>query len=194
VIGTSDLYESKAQKEFQMQIYEELMKDHRKVMDLFNQLISQADATAEVRNGLIDQIRDELIPHSRAEEAVFYNSLREIPEVKGLVMHGYAEHMEAETLLRTLQVTGKVDAGWRTVAEKLRDALAHHIEEEETEIFDAAKQVLAAEEAEMIGKAFVEMKPEIREQGLMGTTVDMVANLMPQRFVNSLRNFVSSKH
>ncbi len=178
-----------------MQIYDELTKDHRKVMELLNKLLSHADSSAETRNALITEIRDELIPHSRAEEAVFYNSLREIPEVKSMVMHGYTEHMEAETLLRTLQVTGKVDAGWRTTAEKLRDALAHHIEEEETEIFAAAKQVLAKEEAEMIGQAFVEMKPQIKEQGFMGTTIDMIANLLPQRFSGAFKNFaVTSKH
>lgn len=178
-----------------MNIYDELTKDHRAVIGLLDKLIAQADASAETRNGLIEQIRDELVPHSRAEEAVFYNSLREIPEIKSMVMHGYAEHMEAETLLRTLQVTGKVDAGWRTTAQKLRDALEHHIQEEEGEIFTAAKQVLAKEEADLIGQAFVEMKPQIKEQGLMGTTVDMIANMLPQRFAGAFKNFaVSTKH
>lgn len=176
-----------------MQIYDELKNDHLKVLSLLDRLIASADATAEARNELIEKIRDEIVPHSRAEEAVFYNSLRDIDEVKSMVAHGFAEHMEAETYLRALQITGKVGAGWTTTARKLRDALAHHIEEEEGEIFAAAKKVISDEEAEMIGKAFVQMKPQVREEGLMGTTVDMIVNMMPPRFVTSFRNLVS-KH
>lgn len=176
-----------------MSIYEELKKDHRVVLDLMDRLIASGDADAEQRNALIGQIRDELIPHSRAEEAVFYNVLREIGEGTSLVGHGYVEHMEAETLLRTLQITGKIDAGWTVTAKKLRDALAHHIQEEETEIFDAAKKVLDQTEADQIGKAFVAMKPEIKEQGLMGTSMDLIVNMMPTRFSSALKN-LAAKH
>lgn len=172
-----------------MTIYEELKKDHRAVLALFDRLIASGDDTADVRNGLIEQIRDELVPHSRAEEAVFYNVLREIGEGEAKVGHGYVEHLEAETMLRALQVAGKIDAGWRVTATKLRAALAHHIQEEETEIFAAAQKVLDTKEAEMIGKAFVAMKPAIKEQGLLGTSMDLIVNLMPTRFSSALKQF-----
>ena len=174
-----------------MLIYDALKKDHVKVLELCDRLIGSADADDATRSTLIQQIRDELVPHARAEEAVFYNSLRSIDETKGLVMHGYQEHMMAETLLRSLQATDKVGIDWQQGARKLREALAHHIEEEEGEIFTAAQQVLANEEAEMMGKAFEQMKPEVREDGFMQNTLDMIANVMPQRFVAPLRSFVN---
>ncbi len=170
-----------------MVIYEELKKDHREVLALCDRLIQSADASSEQRNGLIAQIRDALIPHSRAEEALFYNAIRQEAADKAEIAHAYTEHMMAETLLRSLQVQGVVDVAWRTTATKLRDALAHHIQEEETEMFAEAQKVLSTQEAEQIGAAFVQLKPHIEEQGFMGTSMDLIANLLPTRFAATFR-------
>jgi hemerythrin-like domain-containing protein len=127
-----------------MLIYDVLKKDHDKLKPLLAELVQmgESEADAEDREKLITQIRDELIPHSRAEEAVFYNSLRSIDASKDVVMHAYGEHVEAEGLLRTLQAMEMINADWTAIARRLKDALEHHIKEEETTVFDAARQVL----------------------------------------------------
>lgn len=172
-----------------MKIYEALVNDHRKVQDLLDQLVNLTEGDGEVRHELIQGIRDELIPHSRAEEAVFYNSIRAINTAKDLVWHGYEEHMAAEGLLRTLQAADKIDAEWRKIAQKLRQALNHHIQEEEERIIPIAQQLFTDEEAETMAEAFEEMKPQVREEGFMQTTLDMIANIMPPRLAASLRTF-----
>lgn len=171
-------------------IYDALKKDHRKVEGLLERLVHSADADDATRTSLIEQIRDELIPHARAEEAVFYNSLSTIPEAKGLIRHGYAEHMEAETLLRTLQGLNSVNAEWTTVAKKLRDGILHHIEEEEGEIFTAAQQLLVEEEVVLMAEAFEELKVKIGDGGMITSTLELIANMMPERFATPLRNFI----
>src|SRR5690606_24934118 len=114
--------------------------DHDTVKALLDRLVTLPDETAkEEREQLIDEIRDELIPHSRAEEAVFYNTLRTFEELRSKMRHAMGEHLNAETLLRTLQVKDKFDADWKKTAESLKDALEHHIEEEEGEIFAMAR-------------------------------------------------------
>lgn len=172
-----------------MEIYEALVKDHRKVQDLLNQLVNLQSGDEEVRHDLVAKIRDELIPHSRAEEAVFYNSIRAINTAKDMVWHGYEEHMMAESLLRTLQGADKIDAGWRQTAQKLKAALDHHIQEEENEIIPVAQGLFTAEEAQAMCDAFEKMKPEIKEEGFMQTTLDMIANIMPTRLAAPLRTF-----
>lgn len=169
-----------------MSIYNSLTKDHDQIKMLLNELIA-TNPGEEVRDGLIDEIRDELVPHSRAEEAVFYNSLRALDEAKDIIMHAYKEHMEAETLLRSLQVQGKIDMGWKETARKLREALLHHIQEEEGRIFNVAQQLFTDEEAEMMANAFEKLKPEIEDEGFMQTSLELIVNLMPQRFAPSLR-------
>lgn len=172
-----------------MDIYEALKKDHQSVRALLSQLLQSDDDNKERREALVERIRDELIPHARAEEAVLYNSLREIESAKSLAAEGYTEHAAAEALLRTLQGAVKINMGWREVAVRLNNALEHHIREEETEYFDACKNLFIEEEAQMMGEAFEKMKAEIGDGNMIDSTIDMIANLMPQRLAQSLRDF-----
>lgn len=165
-----------------MLIYDALTKDHDKVKILLNDLVHLTEEDKDDRHKLIEQIRDELVPHSRAEEAVFYNTLRSIDSAKDVIMHAYQEHLEAETYLRMLQVRDKIDAEWKATAEKLRDSVTHHIEDEEGKIFTVARQLFTNDEAQMMAEAFNKLKPEIQTEGIMKTTLELVANLMPPRF------------
>lgn len=167
-------------------IYDTLRQDHVTVKGLLSELVAMKQDSPR-RGELVQKIADELIPHARAEEAVFYNSLRSVPVVNGEAWHGYKEHMMAETLLRTLQVAEKLDAGFLTVATKLKDSLEHHIEEEETELFNLAQGVVTPEEAVQMEQAFSSFKEKMKDKSALGTTVEMIANMMPKRFSDSFK-------
>jgi hemerythrin-like domain-containing protein len=171
-----------------MEIYEVLKSDHDELKGLLKDLLALKDDD-DYRFVLIEEIRNALVPHSRAEESVFYNTLRAVNADKKLVFHGYQEHLEAETLLRTLQVMDKLNMGWRSVAQKLLDGVSHHIQEEETEIFNEARNAFTSEEAVAMAEAFNELKPKVREEGIIGTTADMIVNMLPPRLADSIRNF-----
>lgn len=171
-----------------MNIYEALKKDHEEVLDLVDELIALRDDD-DYREILVKQISEALIPHSRAEESVFYNTLRAVDAPMKEVFHGFKEHMEAEAILRTLQAKDKLHMEWKSLARKLKEALSHHINEEESEIFSIAKEAFTAEEADVMGEAFLELKPKIKEQTSLGTTADMVINLMPPRLASKIRDF-----
>ena len=172
-----------------MLIYDALKKDHREVLALMDKLIEVRDDDTAARDTLVGQVRDALIPHSRAEEAVFYNSIRAVNTAQDLVWHGYAEHMEAEALLRTLQTADAINAEWRTIARKLKTGLEHHIKEEEEKIIPVAEHLFTKHEAEAMTVAFEEMKPEVKEGGMIQSTLDLIANLLPARLAAPLRTF-----
>jgi len=172
-----------------MKIYEALVNDHNKVKDLLGRLVALNAGDEEERTTLIEEIRDELVPHARAEEAVFYNSIRAINTAQDLVWHGYEEHMEAEALLRTLQAADKIDADSRKLAQKLKTTVEHHIREEEERIIPVAQQLFTDQEAEVMAEAFEEMKPDVKEGNIMQNTLDMIANMMPPRLAAPLRSF-----
>lgn len=172
-----------------MLIYDALKTDHEKIKQLLNELVVLTEADEERRHDLIFQIHDELVPHARAEESIFYNSLRAIDSAKDIALHGFEEHMEAEALLRTLEAKDKIDADWKETAQKLKTAIENHISEEEGRMFNLAQQLFTQEEAQMMAQAFEQLKPEVREEGFLRHTLDIVANLMPPRFAASLRTF-----
>lgn len=176
-----------------MQIYDILKQDHEEVKALLNDLIALKDDD-EYRFVLVAEIKSALIPHSRAEEASFYNTLRAVDADKSIVAHGFQEHMEAEGLLRLLEAKDKVNFDWKATAKKLNEALNHHIQEEETKIFTEARKMFSDEEAETIGKTFTSLKPKYVNDGAFKSAADFVINMLPPRLANSIRGFDSTKH
>lgn len=173
------------------EIYQVLINDHRVVQRLLDELVGLKEDD-DYRFVLVEEIRNELIPHARAEESVFYNTLRAVQADKGTIFHAYKEHLEAESILRTLQVMDRFDKSWKTLALKLKEALNHHIEEEESNVFDVARNAFTSEEAVAMGEAFEKLKPEFRDDGIMKNTFNMMINMMPPRIADKIRNFGSN--
>lgn len=169
-----------------MEIYEALKRDHEEIRLLLDELVDLRDDD-EYRYVLINEIRNHLIPHSRAEESIFYNSLRAVNADKKVVFHGFQEHLEAESLLRTLQLMDKLNMGWKAIAKKLRDSILHHVQDEESEVFTEARQAFTKEEAMAMCEAFEQLKPKIEQEGFVKNTLDMVINMMPPRLSDKLR-------
>lgn len=170
-----------------MDIYKNLKKDHDDVKSLLTELLSLREDD-DYRFILIQTIATELIAHARAEEAIFYNTLRAMDADNGLVMHSYKEHMETEGLLRLLQTQDKINLDWKDTAKKLQKELEHHIQEEETKIFSTAQNVLSDLEAEQIGNGFVKLKEEYKAKGAVMNTAEMLLNLLPPRFASKVHN------
>ena len=177
-----------------MNIYDALSKDHRLFETQLEQLVAQSKAGDDQWKTTLDELRRGLIAHAHAEEAVFYNALRETDTAKGLVAHSYSEHAMAEGEIRTLGAAKLVDANWTSLMEKLSKDLRHHIQEEESRVFSAGRQVFSEEEAQHIGAAFERMKVETAKGGdsVLASTVDLVANLLPPRLTESFRKSVKS--
>jgi hemerythrin superfamily protein len=174
-----------------MDIYQTLTNDHDRLKPLLDQLVAASEVNDNTKD-ILNQIRDLLVPHSRAEEAVFYNSLRGLDLTKELVMDGYREHLEAETLLRSLRGLEKINIEWTAAAKKLRDILNHHIADEEDRIFPQSKQVLLDEEVRQMAVAFDQLKQKATEQGDLKNSLDLIANMMPNRFSQRMREMDTS--
>jgi hemerythrin superfamily protein len=170
-------------------IYDALSKDHRQFEQLLDRLLAASKNGSDEWKGILDELRRGVIAHAHAEEAVFYNALREHPEGKGLVMHSYNEHAMAEGEIRALGAAKLIDAKWTSMVEKLRKDLLHHIQEEESRLFEAARKVFSDEEAQQIGAAFERMKLETAKDGdsMIASTIDLIANLLPPRLTNAFR-------
>ncbi|MFA7614161.1 MAG: hemerythrin domain-containing protein [Candidatus Caldatribacteriota bacterium] len=172
-------------------IYQCLTNDHEELKSMLEELVMLEEGD-DYREVLIENISTLLLSHARAEESVFYNSIRAVSDNEE-VMHGYKEHMEAEGILRKLQLKEVTGTDWTTAARDLQTALLHHISDEETTIFDEARKVFSEEEARQMGEAFLELQEKVRDQGAIKNSFDMIVNLMPPRFVEKLRNLRSDK-
>ena len=172
-----------------MDIYTALSNDHREFETLLDQLLASSKRDDDGWKDALDTLRRGLIAHAHAEEAVFYNALRELGEAKAVIAHSYGEHAVAEGEVRALGAAKALDANWTSMMEKLSKDLRHHIQEEESRVFDAARQALSDEDAQQIGAAFERMKTVTAKDGdsMVASSIDLIANLLPPRLTKSFR-------
>lgn len=139
-----------------------LRADHREVAALheaYQKLVAeQADAGA--RGALAGQICQALTAHAIAEEEVLYRALRAVLDEQDLLDEADIEHASAKRLIGEIEAlhpgADKYDA--RVVV--LCEYIAHHVKEEEREIFPKARN---AKELDLkaLGEAFAQRKAEL---------------------------------
>jgi hemerythrin-like domain-containing protein len=115
--------------------------------------------------------------------------MRDMDAAGAVVAHSYQEHLESETLFRTIQASDAMNVDWVSGARKLKQALQHHIHEEEGKVFSAAKKLFTNDEAVVMAEVFNKMKPEIKKQSMLGQSIDMMVNMMPGRLRDSFAKF-----
>lgn len=131
-----------------------LKKDHAKV----KQLITRLQSAEENKMALVSLIEQEIKIHSQCEEKIFY------PEVKKfdskIITESLKEHNEVDSILAELmEMTGEEDRFDSKVIQ-LEEALQHHIEEEEGEMFPKAEEKLK-DQLEELGAEIQYYKEEL---------------------------------
>jgi hemerythrin superfamily protein len=132
-----------------MDIYSLMKKDHDEVAGLFRRL-KAAEGFTETAEQLSAQLREALELHAYAEERVFYPTLQQAEGTQELVEEALDDHALVQTLLDELAMSRMDSEAWHEKLEALEEHVEDHIEEEESDIFDVARQLFtAAQEAEL---------------------------------------------
>jgi hemerythrin superfamily protein len=133
-----------------MNALEVLKQDHQKVKILFQDMRQTTDQTK--RKDLFDKIDTELEIHSHIEKTVFYPAIEDHEELKDMVAEAVEEHQEAATLLKELEELGAESHDFGSKLQELIDAVGHHVEEEEGEMFPKVREVFDEDELEQLGQ------------------------------------------
>ncbi|MGQ3888861.1 hemerythrin domain-containing protein [Legionella sp. CNM-1927-20] len=141
-----------------------MKKDHRVAKDLINKILNLGSNATEERDELFNQLKKEIIIHSKAEEKVFYKPLKKEEATKEEIPHAKEEHEEVEQMLERLSDKSLNGAAWAKLFQKMADSLMHHIEEEENEIFKDAKKELSSDEAQQMELAMQKEKRSVEKK------------------------------
>lgn len=144
-----------------MSIYDELKNDHDKVKALLTEIAGLSPGATKTKLKAFETLKEMMTAHSRAEERTFYTSLKSSEESKDDALEGYEEHHVVDVLLREMARLDPGDDRWAAKFSVLKENIEHHAQEEEGEIFDKARDVLSAEEAEEIGRKFVAARDKL---------------------------------
>jgi hemerythrin-like domain-containing protein len=138
-----------------------LETDHRRFEDLLKQGEDTTQRAVRERSELLDMLTAELKVHELIEENVLYPALKPHAEARDIVLEGFEEHHVADVLVTELHQLTADHERWGAKFKVLQESLEHHIEEEESKMFPAARQVLTREELQELGERMRAMRKEV---------------------------------
>ena len=133
-----------------MDALEVLKQDHQKVKGLFQEMRKATDQSG--RTELFDKIGTDLEIHAHIEETIFYPAVERHEELKDMVAEALEEHQEAKDLLDELEQLGSESPDFGSKMQELMEAVEHHVEEEEGELFPKIREVFPEDELERLGQ------------------------------------------
>ncbi|MGZ8318179.1 MAG: hemerythrin domain-containing protein [Telluria sp.] len=153
-----------------------LKADHEKVMRLFREFddLKGIEDEDERKGELVDEICYELTVHTMIEDEIFYPVLRSAIDDDDMMDEAEVEHAGARELISQLEVMYPGDDHYDATVTVLGEEIAHHIEKEETDMFDAARS--AGLDLDDLGAQLATRKEELDEDlPAPATAIDAVA-------------------
>ena len=147
-----------------MNAFQLLKEDHQKVSGLFQQLEPTTERAEKTRTELFAKLNEELTIHAEVEEKVFYPAIKEAAETREIVLEGFEEHHVVKMLLKELGSMPVDTEVWAAKLKVLQENVEHHVEEEEGEMFQKARQVLSEDEINELGAGMEELKAQLKQQ------------------------------
>jgi hemerythrin superfamily protein len=119
-----------------------LATDHKEVNKLFKayEKLIKSEAESDERAGLSMQICEMLTAHATIEEEIFYPALRDALDADDLLDEAEVEHASAKDLIAQIKSMDPDEALYDAKVTVLGEYIAHHVQEEENEIFPKARK------------------------------------------------------
>src|SRR5436309_12435101 len=130
-----------------------LRNEHENVKSLFNKYKKPDTRSTNGKKELFDDIRRELMVHSQIEIEIFYSALTGTSSTTAasLVAAAIEDHRAIESLLQELNGMNPSDRNFETKMVRMMGEVIRHIEKEEEEIFEEARQSLPEYRLEELG-------------------------------------------
>jgi hypothetical protein len=129
-----------------MDAIELLKRQHRFVEELFDQ-IEQEGEDEEEKVELVQELADNLAAHAAIEERIFYPAAYG-DNTRDLLEEAVEEHLALKRVIADLVQMGPSDDYFDAKIAVLKEQVAHHVEEEEKELFPKVRRELSASHLE----------------------------------------------
>lgn len=131
-----------------------LKQDHREV----DNLMALLEDTTTTTTDTFMQLKTALTLHAEAEEELFYPAMEQFDETDELTDESYEEHAEVKQLLEEMTGLNPAEEDFQDLLAQLKESVQHHVQEEETEMFPKAEELLGEETLETMGNEIEQMK------------------------------------
>ena len=139
-----------------------LKDDHDEMKKLLSELDGTTERGTQTRERLFTTVKEELTVHESIEEEIFYPALKDHPKLKELTLEAYEEHHVVDMVMAEIESLPFDDDRWGAKFTVMKENIEHHIEEEEREMFEQAKQVFDPNELEALGERMASRKRQLK--------------------------------
>ncbi|MGZ4959632.1 MAG: hemerythrin domain-containing protein [Methylomonas sp.] len=140
-----------------------LSEDHQEVKELFaefDKLVeSRSNSKTKAKAEVVGEICRQLTIHAQIEEEIFYPAVRAAVRDKMIIDEADVEHSVAKALIAELESMKPTQDHYDAKVSVLRESVAHHIKEEENEMFPQAKK--AKVDTMALGAELMQRKQEL---------------------------------
>jgi hypothetical protein len=138
-----------------------LKEDHDKVKKIMSHIEGTTEGGIKTREEFYGKLKAELIVHEAIEEEILYPALKDHPRAKDLVLEAYEEHNVIDMVMAEIDETPVDDETWGAKFTVMKENLEHHIDEEESEMFDQCRNVFDPDELMELGDEMEARKEEL---------------------------------
>ena len=155
-------------------VVELILEDHR----LFETLLRELRNDQNDRGALLAQLSALLMAHGDAEESKVYPQLERKDAIEEEeAEHGEKEHREIyEALLPLLEASELYDEAFSDGIHELSETLLHHLDEEERDILNPAREEVSDEDRIQLGQSWLRERNRMLDEGC-GTLEQVRAHL-----------------
>jgi hypothetical protein len=144
-------------------VVELILDDHR----LFESLLRDLRNETNDRDALRQQMAELLVAHGESEERTVYTELERKNAIdEDEAEHGKQEHDEGyETLLPLLEAEELYDESFSENLHEFSETLLHHLDEEERDILNPAREAVSDEDRARLGAAWLAERNRLLDEG-----------------------------
>jgi len=140
-----------------------LKQEHDEVKELLSEL--EKTETAGRRKQLVREIKNALVPHTKAEQKVVYDAVIALRDKDAQTdgQEGYLEHeLASRTLQRLASIGNAASPEHRAAGKVLKELVEHHIEEEERQVWGDVREHFSDQQRAEMNAEFLRAKTRVR--------------------------------
>ena len=142
-------------------IYDAIKEDHAEHRTLLDR-IAQTSGDSQERREAWETFYYDVKSHAAAEEETFYSTLISKTWGQDAARHSVHEHQQLDDLMEELNEGDMSSPGWLVKFKQLKHDYEHHMDEEENEVFERAREVVNSSREDDIGSDFLARKEQER--------------------------------
>lgn len=141
------------------ELFKQLREEHQLVKQI---LLKMLEAPEGSRRNLLGELKLNLLPHMEGEEKAFYPVLSKKMDAHQTSLEALEEHHVSKIVLNEIENTEFSSYIFLAKCKVLNDLLNHHIDEEESKIFELTRKNISEQVAGEIYNNFLSQRNDFK--------------------------------